>query len=64
VYSILSREPGGWHTLAIDVDSPALGGQATILLEEKGKNKISLNVKFKGNNGLWEGTVSKSQPLN
>lgn len=35
VYSILSREENGWNSLAINVESPALAGQATIFLKEK-----------------------------
>jgi len=64
VYSILSREPNGLYNLAINVDSPALNGQATITLKGKGSNAISLDAQFTGNGGLWSGTVGKTYTLN
>jgi hypothetical protein len=64
VYSILSREENGWNSLAINVDSPALAGQATIILKGKGSNAISLDAQFTGNGGLWNGTVGKTYKLN
>lgn len=64
VYSILSREENGWNSLAINVDSPALTGQATIFLKGKGSNAISLDAGFTGNGGLWKGRVGSTYKLN
>jgi len=64
VYSILSREPNGLYNLAINVDSPALIGQATITLLGKGSNSCTLDARFTGNGGLWKGILGKTYTLN
>ncbi|ORY13649.1 hypothetical protein BCR34DRAFT_599816 [Clohesyomyces aquaticus] len=64
VYATLGFERDQKASLFIDVLSPALEGRATIALRERGRNTISLDAKFKGGNGLWAGTVDKSQQLN